>query len=405
MTFSKKEFEPGQSGPLTGLRVLDFSRLMCGNMLSLQLADFGAEVVKVEAPDRGDTLREWRAGGVSAHWKVYSRNKKSITLNLKSADAAVIVLKLVPEFDVLIESFRHGYLETLGLGPDRLLAANPRLVITRISGFGQTGSYAKRPGFGSLIEAMSGFAQRNGFADREPVLPPLALADMIAGLSGAMATLAAVREVESHGGKGQVVDVSLLDPMVSVLGPEALIHKLTGQIRRRVGSASETTSPRNVYATCDGGWVTISASTQNMAARLFAAIGRADLNANPEFSTNTERLKRRDQVDAVVGGWIGQRRLDECLAEFEKADVTAAPVYDIAQFLADPHVQDRGIFVETPDEELGTIPTHDVVPRLSATPGSFRLPAPRIGEHTDEILGRAGLTEQELAALRASRTI
>jgi crotonobetainyl-CoA:carnitine CoA-transferase CaiB-like acyl-CoA transferase len=405
MPFKQKTFDPTQIGPLHGIRVLDFSRLMCGNMLSLQLADFGAEVVKVEAPGRGDTLRDWRAADVSAHWKVYGRNKQSITLNLKSPEAPQIILDLVPHFDVMIESFRYRYLEKLGVGPERLLEANPKLVITRISGFGQTGPYAKRPGFGTLVEAMSGFASRNGFADREPVLPPLALADMVAGLSGAMATLAAVRAVEVNGGKGQVVDLSLLDPMVSVLGPEVLIHRLTGQIRKRVGSASESSSPRNVYATSDGGWVAISASTQSMTERLFRTIGRQDLNENPDFRTNASRVKRRAEVDAIVGGWIGARTLRDNIAELEAAGVTAAPVYDVAQFAEDPHVQERGIIVEAPDDELGSVPHHDVVPTLSGTPGSFRTPAPTVGQHNDEIYRRIGYGAERLQTLRDNNII
>jgi crotonobetainyl-CoA:carnitine CoA-transferase CaiB-like acyl-CoA transferase len=404
MKLKQKSFDPAATGPLKGVRVLDFSRLMCGNMLSLQLADFGADVVKVEAPGRGDTLREWRAANVSAHWKVYARNKRSITLNMKSPEAARIILDLVPGFDVLVESFRYRYLENLGVGPEQLLEANPKLVITRISGFGQTGTYAKRPGFGTLVEAMSGFASRNGFADREPVLPPLALADMVAGLSGAMATLAALREVEVNGGKGQVVDLSLLDPMVSVLGPEALIHRLTGQIRRRVGSASESSSPRNVYATNDGGWVAISASTQNMTERLFRTIGRADMVEDPKFRTNAERVRHRSEVDSIVGGWIGSRSLEQNIAELETAGVTAAPVYDIAQFLEDPHVLERGIIVEAPDEELGSVPHHDVVPRLSGTPGTFRTQAPSIGQHNDEEYGRLYGAER-LQQLRESGAI
>jgi len=405
MPIQTRAFNPDQVGPLQGIRVLDFSRLMAGNMLSLQLADFGAEVVKVEVPGRGDTLRDWRAAGVSAHWKVYARNKKSITLNLKSPEAARIILDLVPHFDVMLESFRYQYLEKLGVGPERLLQANPKLVITRISGFGQTGPYAPRPGFGTLVEAMSGFASRNGFADREPVLPPLALADMIAGLTGAMATLAAIRAVEVNGGVGQVVDLSLLDPMVAVQGPEAQIHRLTGQTRKRVGSASEGSSPRNVYATNDGGWVAISSSTQSMTERLFAAIGRADLNEHPDFHNNDERVKHRDEVDAIVGGWIGRRTLAENMAFWEAAGVTAAPVYDIAQFLEDTHVQERGIIVETPDEELGSVLTHDVVPRLSRTPGTLRNPAPRIGQHNDEIYRRIGYSAERLQHLRSAKAI
>src|SRR4029453_3149518 len=229
MPLPKVTFEPGRPGPLDGIRVLDFSRLVAGNMLSLQLADFGAEVVKVETPGRGDTLRDWREAGVSVHWKVYARNKKSITLNLKSPAAPGIIGDLAAHFHVLIESFRFGYLERLGVGPAELQERNPRLVVVRVSGFGQTGPYRKRPGFGMLVEAMSGFASRNGFEDREPVLPPLAMADMIAGLYGAMATLIAVRNVEVNGGHGQVIDVSLLESIFSILGPEAAIHRLSGK--------------------------------------------------------------------------------------------------------------------------------------------------------------------------------
>jgi len=400
MPLQRQRFDADLQGPLHGIRVLDFSRLVAGNMVSLQLADFGAEVVKVEAPRHGDTLRDWREKGISVHWKVYARNKKSITLDLKAPEAPDVILDLAEHFDVMIESFRFRYLERLGVGPDRLLERNPKLVLVRVSGFGQTGPYAKRPGFGTLVEAMSGFASRNGFEDREPVLPPLAMADMIAGLYGAMAIVIAVRDVEVNGGRGQVIDLSLLDSIFSILGPEAAIHKLTGRIRKRVGSASESTSPRNVYATKDGGWVAISASTQTMTERLFAAIGRADLNENPDFKTNAERIKRRREVDAIVGGWIKERTLAENIAFFEEAGVTAAPVYDIGQFLEDPHVQERGIVLEAPDDEMGEVPMHAVVPRLSRTPGALRTPAPKVGQHNEEVYTRIGYSDERLAALR-----
>jgi len=399
MAIPKQTFEPGREGPLRGVRVLDFSRLVAGNMLSLQLADFGAEVVKVESPGRGDTLRDWREAGVSVHWKVYARNKKSITLDLKASEAPGIILDLVSHFDVMIESFRFRYLERLGVGPDTLLEANPKLVLVRVSGFGQTGPYAKRPGFGTLVEAMSGFASRNGFEDREPVLPPLAMADMIAGLSGAMATVIAVRNVEVNGGRGQVIDLSLLESIFSILGPEAAIFKLSRKVRKRVGSASEGTSPRNVYATSDGGWVAISASTQAMTERLFRAIGRDDLNEDPSFKTNTERVKRREEVDAIVGGFIKRRTLADAIRFFEEAQVTAAPVYDIGQFLEDPHVQERGIVVEVPDVDMGEVPMHAIVPRLSDTPGPLRCPAPAVGQHNREIFSRIGYSEERIVAL------
>lgn len=405
MPIPQANFEPDRSGPLKGLRVLDLSRLVCGNMLTLQLADFGAEVVKVEAPGRGDTLRDWRENGVSVHWKVYGRNKKSITLDLKAAEAPEIILDLVKRFDVLVESFRHEYLERLGVPPARLLEANPNLVIVRISGFGQTGPYRRRPGFGTLVEAMSGFASRNGFEDREPVLPPLALADMIAGLYGAMATVIAVRNIERNGGGGQVIDLSLLESIFSILGPEAAIHQLKGTVRKRVGSGSESSSPRNVYATSDGGWVAISASTQAMAERLLRAVGRADMLEDPRFRTNADRVKHREEVDAAIGGWIRQRSLADAIAYFEEAGVTAAPVYDIAQFLDDPHVQERGIVVNLPDEEMTTVPMHGITPRLDGTPGAFRTPAPEIGEHNDEIYAGIGYSAERIRSLRTSNII
>jgi len=404
MALPTQEYEPGRPGPLDGVRVLDFSRLVAGNMLSLQLADFGAEVVKVETPGRGDTLRDWREGNVSVHWKVYARNKKSITLDLKSPEAPAVILDLAERFDVLIESFRFGYLERLGVGPDALLARNPRLVVVRVSGFGQTGPYRMRPGFGTLVEAMSGFASRNGFPDREPVLPPLAMADMIAGLYGAMAAVIAVRHAE-NGGRGQVIDLSLLESIFSILGPEAAIHRLTGRVRQRAGSGSESTAPRNVYATKDGGWVAISASTQAMTERLFRAIGRGDLNDDPAFKTNAERIKRREAVDAIVGGFIAERTLTEAVQFFEEAGVTAAPVYDISQFLGDPHVQARGIVVEVPDDEMGRVPMHAVVPRLSGSPGGLRAAAPTVGQHNDEIYARIGYPPEKLRRLRTQGTI
>ncbi len=405
MPLPKQGFDPTQKGPLDGVRVLDFSRLVAGNMVSLQLADFGAEVVKVEAPGRGDTLRDWREKGISIHWKVYARNKKSVTLDLKAPEAPAIILDLVEHFDVMIEGFRYRYLERLGVGPDALTARNPNLVLVRVSGFGQDGPYAKRPGFGTLVEAMSGFASRNGFDDREPVLPPLAMADMIAGLYGAMATVIAVRDIERNGGRGQVIDLALLDSIYSILGPEAALHRLTGRIRKRVGSASETSSPRNVYATKDGGWVAISASTQAMTERLFAAIGRADLNEDPLFKTNAERIKRREVVDGIVGGWIKERTLAENIQFFEDAGVTAAPVYDVGQFMADPHVQARGVVFDAPDDEMGEIPMHAFVPRLSRTPGTLRTPAPKVGQHNDEVYGRIGYSAERLADLRQRKII
>jgi crotonobetainyl-CoA:carnitine CoA-transferase CaiB-like acyl-CoA transferase len=399
------EFDPDSKGPLAGVRVLDLSRLVSGNMLTLQLADFGAEVIKIEPTGKGDPLRFWQDKGVACHWKVYGRNKKSLTLDLRRPEAIGIVKKLAGNAAVLVENFRPGRLEEMDLAPATLHGINPGLVIVRISGFGQTGPYKDRPGFGSLVEAMSGFASRNGFADREPLLPPLALADMVAGLYGAMATMIALREVETKYGRGQVIDLSLLEPLFSVIGPEALAYKVTGKVRPRLGNGSNTSSPRNVYATRDGKWVAMSASIQSTAERVFRAIGRADMIADTRFRTNPDRVKHRDQVDAIVGGWIRERDLADVLDTFEKADVTASPIYDISDIVADRHFRDRQVVVDLPDADLGTVPMHNVVPRLDATPGGFRLPAPGLGEHNEALLAELGYDRAGVADLKSRGVI
>jgi formyl-CoA transferase len=275
----------------------------------------------------------------------------------------------------------------------------------RVSGWGQDGPYRDKPGFGSLVEGMSGFASKNGFADRPPVLPPLALADMIAGLYGSNAVLIALREIEQRGGNGQVIDLPLLDPIFSILGPEAALYKLTHKIEPRVGSRSNNTSPRNVYETKDGRFISISASIQNMAERLFRAIGRADMIDDPRFRTNSDRVKNIDECDRPVAEFIKARTLAEGLAIFEAAEVTAAPVYDIDQFIADPHVRAREIVTELPDAEMGSVPMHAIVPRLSGTPGDIRTPAPALGEHNNEILSDLGLSGAAIDDLRSRKVI
>jgi crotonobetainyl-CoA:carnitine CoA-transferase CaiB-like acyl-CoA transferase len=394
-------FDPAATGPLAGVRVLDLSRLVAGNMLSLQLADFGADVIKVEPP-AGDPLRDWRDGGKELHWKTYARNKRSIVLNFRHAAAKDALLRLVATADVLIENFRPGTLEEMGLGPDVLHAENPGLVIVRVSGFGQTGPYAPLPGFGTLVEAMSGFAARTGFADREPVLPPLALADMIAGLYGAFAVVTALRARGHDGGSGcgQVIDLSLLESMFSVLGPEAAIYEVTGVVKERIGSGSNTSAPRNVYCCADGAYVALSGSTGAMARRVFEVIGRPDMNEDERFRTNSARIENRALVDQAVGAWFAGKSRDEALRLMRAAHVTVGPVYTIADAMADAHFREREIIVEVDDAELGGVAMHNIVPRLSRTPGVLRRPAPLLGEHTDAVLSEAGFDADAIARLR-----
>lgn len=394
-------FDAEATGPLSGFRVLDLSRLVAGNMLSLQLADFGAEVIKIEPPE-GDPLRAWRDGGQQLFWKTYSRNKLSVVLNLRHSEGMEALLRLVDTADVFVENYRPGTLEAMGLAPEKLLARRPGLIIVRISGFGQTGPYAKQPGFGTLVEAMSGFADRTGFPDREPVLPPLALADMIAGLSGAMATVTALLARERGDGTGQVIDLSLLEPIFSTLGPEAAIYERTGAIKPRMGNGSNTSAPRNIYRCADGGFVALSGSIQAMAKRIFEVIGEPQMIDDPRFRTNTDRVQNRSLVDAAVGGWFAARPRDEALAIMQAAGVTAGPVYNIADAIADPHFQAREVIVDVEDSELGAIPVHNIVPRLSVTPGVWRHQAPALGQHTDALLASVGYDPAGIASLRAA---
>ena len=398
------EFDPSAPVPLAGIRVVDLSRLVAGNMVSLQLADQGAEVIKIEDPKVGDPLRAWRVKGMSVHWKVYARNKKSLALDLRPQAGKDALHELLATSHVLIENFRPGTLEKMGFSPDELHKRNPGLIIVRITGFGQDGPYRDRPGFGTLVEAMSGFASKNGFDDRPPVLPPLAMADMISGLYGAYAIMVALRVVE-RGGKGQIIDLALLEPMISVLGPDAALYKITGEKPRRTGSRSLTTSPRNVYETSDHRFIAMSASIQAMAERVFHAIGKPEMIDDPRFRTNTDRVRNIDECDAAVSEFIASRTLAENMEIFEKAEVTANPVYEIDQLMDDPHVHGRGVLVQVPDDEAGYVPMHNIIPRLSETPGAFRNAAPALGQDSRSILQSIGLDKAQIDALAADGTI
>ena len=401
----KQDYQSASRGPLAGVRVLDISRLVAGNAVSHILADFGGEVVKVEAPKRGDDLRNWRVQGVSTFWKVYARNKKSITLDFRTGEGRELLLKLVKTADVLIENFIPGRLEKMNLGPDVLHAANPKLIVLRISGWGQTGPFKHKPGFGTLVEAMSGFASMNGFPDRPPVLPPLALADMVSGLYGAFATMVALREIETKANEGQIIDLSLFEPILSILGPEAANFLLTGEVTQRLGSRSSISSPRNVYECSDGKFVALSASMQSMAERLFRVMGREDLITDPRFATNTDRIRNGAEIDAIVADFMRQRTQAENLELFDRVGVTVGPVCDVSDLISHPFVCEREAIVELPDGETGTLPMHNVTPRLSRTPGSIRSPAPELGQHNAEVYESLGLATKAQADLKSRGVI
>jgi crotonobetainyl-CoA:carnitine CoA-transferase CaiB-like acyl-CoA transferase len=399
MTPHHREFDPAATGALHGVRVLDLSRLVAGNVLTKVLADHGAEVIKLEPPE-GDTLRAWRIRGISTTWKTLSRNKLSVCLALRDPRAVEVVKRLARDAAMLVESFRPGVLEAMGLAPEVLLAVNPRLVIVRISGWGQDGPFRHKPGFGTLVEGYAGFAAVNGFADREPVLPPMYMADGYAGLYGAATAMIALRHAEATG-QGQVIDQTLFDPIHVMMEPQHANWQLTQELKPRTGSRSTNAVPRNAYRTRDGGWVCLSASTQGMTEKLFRSIGRPELIEDPRFRTNADRVRHGEALDAIIAAYIAERSLAEALAHFDAAGVTIGPVMDAAMLAEDAYVIEREAVIAVPDEEMpeGWLPMHGLVPRLSATPGILARPAPRLGEHNEAVLGPL-LGAVELARLR-----
>jgi crotonobetainyl-CoA:carnitine CoA-transferase CaiB-like acyl-CoA transferase len=346
--------------PLADLRVVDLSTVLAGPACARYLADFGADVIKVERPDGGDTLRGlgWRdpRDGVTLWWKLQGRNKRCVALDLKDAEDVEVFRRLCASAHVLVENFRPGTLERLGIGPDVLHGDNPHLVITRVTGFGQDGPYASRPGFATIAEAMSGFAAINGEEHGGPLLPPIALTDEITGLVAAFATMVAL-----HSGVGQVVDVNLLESLFQLMGPLITAHHLLGYEQPRLGSGIPYSVPRGTYRTADGHWVAISTSAESVARRALELVGLGD---DDRFATFEDRVVHRDEIDAAVAAWVGARDQAEVLAAFEAAQAAIAPVMTMADIAADPHYLARGVVTE-----LDGVPMQGLIARLSATPG------------------------------------
>ena len=394
---------PGARAPLAGLRVIDVSTLFAGPLIATFLADFGADVIKVEHP-RGDALRTlgWSKDGISLWWLVVNRNKRCVTLDLSKLAGQELLKQLARDADLLVENFRPGTLERWGLGYDDLHAINPRLVMVRTTGFGQTGPMRSRPGFGTLAEAMSGFAHINGQPDGPPTLPPFALADSVAALHGAAAAMFALYHRDAGGaGEGQCIDLSIYEPLFSILGPQATVYDQLGIAQRRTGNRAPFTAPRNAYQARDGTWLGLSASSQSIAERVMRLVGRADLVDEPWFKDHEGRLDHQDELDQAIGDWIGERTADEVLDRFAEHEAAIAPVYSIAEIFEDPQYRARETITDVEHERLGPVKIQNVVPRLSRTPGTIRHLGAELGAHNEEIfVGELGRPREDLDAWR-----
>lgn len=386
---------------LEGIRILDISTLFAGPLAATILSDFGADVIKVEHP-RGDPVRHhgYSKDGVPLWWKMLSRNKRTVTLNLSTAEGQDIMCRLVEDSDVLIENFRPGTLERWNLAPERLQAINPRLVIARVTGFGQFGPYSGRPGFGTLAEAMSGFAHITGDPDGPPTLPPFGLADGITAQATANAILMALYHRDVHGGPGQVLDIAIIEPILTILGPQPIVYDQLGIVQTRTGNRSVNNAPRNTYRTSDGRWVAISTSTQSIAERVMHLVGHPEVIEEPWFASGAERAKHADELDRYVAGWIGDRKIDDVIVAFEDAHAAVAPIYDIAQIMEDPQYAALGSIASVEDPDLGTVRMQNVMFRMSDTPGEIRWAGRGLGEDNVEVFGgELNISDEQLDTL------
>ncbi|GAA1597968.1 CoA transferase [Kribbella sancticallisti] len=389
------------SGPLEGLRVLDASTILAGPLAAQILGDYGAEVIKVEHPARGDGMRGHGLDkdGESLWWKMISRNKRTIGLYLGDPDGARVFRDLAATADIVVENFRPGTLERWGLGYEVLSAANPGLILLRVTGFGQTGPYAARPAFGTLVEAMSGFAHLTGEPDGPPTLPAFGLADSIAGVAGAAAVSMALLHRASTG-QGQVIDLDLLSPIMTAVGPGVIYADQLGIDQERTGNRSQNNAPRNTYRTADGHWLAISTSANTVAERVLKLVGHPEVVDEPWFGTGRERAQHADLLDACVGDWIAARTRSEVLAAFEDAGAAVAPVYKPSELIEDPQVKALDLVTTVEDETLGPIRMQNVMWRMSRTPGSIRSTGRPLGQDTDAVLSEVGLDADAIEDLR-----
>ncbi len=399
--------EVGQVKPLEGIKVLDVATLFAGPFLATVLADFGADVIKIEHP-KGDPARGHgqQKDGVPLWWKMLGRNKRTITLYLGDPEGQELFLRLAREADVVIENFRPGTLERWNLGWERLHKENPRLILARVTGFGQFGPYAQRAGFGTIAECMSGFAAITGEPDGPPTLPPFGLADGITALAGASAVAFALYHREARGGEGQQIDLAIIEPILSILGPQPTVYDQLGVVQRRSGNRSVNNAPRNTYRTRDGRWVAVSTSAQSIAERVLRLVGHPEVIPEPWFQTGTGRAEHVELLDAWVSEWIGARDLQDVMAAFEAAGAAATPIYDVSDVMSDPQYAALGSIATVEDEELGPVRMQNVLFRMSETPGEIRHTGRRLGADNDDVyLGLLGMSRAEYDALRERHVI
>ena len=394
--------------PLTGLRVIDAATLAAGPLIATWLGEYGAEVIKVEQPDGGDPLRQWGAqrDGVGLMWKSLGRNKKCVTLNLREEAGRDLLRRLAAGADVVVLNLRPSTLERWGLDHAGFAVANPGIVMVHVTGYGAGGPKSDRPGFGTLGEAMSGFAHLTGTPDGPPTLPSFMLADGVAALNATYAVMMALYHRDVHGGPGQLIDVNLIEPLARLLEQQVLTFDQLGTVPTRTGNRWDISAPRNTYLTKDGHWIAMSGSAPSIAMRALRAVGRPELTTDPKFAEAQQRLANAPEIDAIMADWVREHTLDDAMAVFEAADVAAAPVYDAAQLLEDPQLQARGTYPRIADPQLGSMTVQAPVPRLSVTPGAIDHLGAEIGEHNDDVYGGLlGLSAERMRELREQGVI